>query len=88
METKALHVSQVTLLNFGIAADIIGERQVQVELPDSWTVGDLRMYLAGRYPKLADLASLRFAINDEYATEETPIKGGDEVVLIPPVSGG
>lgn len=81
-------MNQVTLLNFGIAADIIGERQMQVELPEDWTVRDLRVYLAGRYPDLANLASLRFAINDEYAAEETPIGAGDEVVLIPPVSGG
>jgi len=81
-------VGRVTLLNFGIAADIIGERQMMVDLPEGWTVGDMRQYLAGRYPRLAELASLRFAVNDEYAEEDTPIRPGDEVVLIPPVSGG
>lgn len=81
-------MNEVTLLSFGIAADIIGERRMQVELPDGWTVGDLRFYLGGRYPELANLASLRFAINDEYSAEETSIVSGDEVILIPPVSGG
>lgn len=76
-------MSQVTLLNFGIAADIIGERQMQIELSDGWTVGDIRHYLSGRYPRLADLASLRFAVNDEYASDETSVNAGDEIVLIP-----
>lgn len=81
-------MNEVTLLNFGIAAEIIGERRMQVEFPDGWTVGDLRLYLGGRYPELTNLGSLRFAVNDEYAREETLIVAGDEVVLIPPVSGG
>lgn len=79
---------KLTLLAFGIAKDITGQRFSEIELPEHSTVTDLRKILAGQYPVLNDLAALRFAINSEYAQEEDTLKEGDEVALIPPVSGG
>jgi molybdopterin synthase sulfur carrier subunit len=41
------------------------------------------------YPELAALATLtRYGINLEFVEPDTPVQEGDEVVLIPPVSGG
>ncbi len=79
---------KLTLLAFGIAKDITGKRFSQIEMPDNCTVAQLRSVLAEQYPVLSDLAALRFAINSEYAQEGDTLKDGDEVALIPPVSGG
>jgi molybdopterin synthase catalytic subunit len=59
-----------------------GSGRIEVELPDDATVGDLlaAMELAPR--------SCVAAVNREYAAEHTRIAPGDEVALVPPVSGG
>ncbi len=50
---------------------------------------DAKAALAGRYPRLRGLLdSARLALNLEYRPWETPLHDGDELCLIPPVSGG
>lgn len=52
----------------------------------------VRHSLAGRYPKLKDVVldedNITLALNEEYVTGTTPLKQGDVVALIPPISGG
>ena len=59
-----------------------GRDRVAVELPEGATVADLlaAMDVAPR--------SCVVAINREYAGEDQPVRAGDEVALVPPVSGG
>lgn len=71
---------------YGIAREILGGAQ-ELEIPGIH-VGDLRKALISSYPALSDLTSLMVAVNAQYATDETILKPTDEVVLIPPVSGG
>lgn len=73
--------------SFGIAKDIIGERSTTIET-DAMTVGELRSWLVNKYPELLELRSLFIAINQNYADDSSDIKETDEIVLIPPVSGG
>jgi len=50
---------------------------------------DAKTALLERYPRLAGLIGYaRLAINQEYRLWETPLADGDELGLIPPVSGG
>ena len=79
---------KINLVAFGIAKDILGGREVDYSWEGPATVGGLLHDLGKKYPQLSDLASLKVAINSEYANEEQPITERDEVVLIPPVSGG
>jgi molybdopterin converting factor subunit 1 len=79
---------KISLLSFGIAKDIIGQRFLDLELPAAASVGDLRSMLVQRFPPLTDLTSVRLAVNGEYATEHLTLGENDEVALIPPVSGG
>lgn len=79
---------QIKILPFGITKDIVNEKIIYFELNNNITVGSLRSKLIHQYPALAELNSLAIAINGEYALEEQEISSGDEVVLIPPVSGG
>ena len=41
---------------------------------------------AKRFPELS--SSLALSINREYASKEAPLSDGDEIALLPPVSGG
>jgi molybdopterin synthase sulfur carrier subunit len=72
---------------FGIAKEIVGASSLKIE-KEIFSVKDLLAYIKLEYPAFNDLTSLLIAINDEYATMESSIKSGDEIALIPPVSGG
>lgn len=71
---------------YGIVRDIAG-KSFEMKVPGK-TVGDLRSALIQTYPSLANLPSLMIAVNQNYAGDDQPISPEDEVVLIPPVSGG
>lgn len=76
------------LLLFGITKDIIGSSPFELSLMGENTAGNLIKQLTAEYPKLKDLNSIAIAVNGEYAQNETIIEEGDEIALIPPVSGG
>ena len=77
---------KVQVIAYGIARDIAAAN-FEIDV-DGHTVGDLRAALARAYPALRDLASLMIAVNASYAGDEVSLGPSDEVVLIPPVSGG
>jgi molybdopterin converting factor subunit 1 len=78
----------VKLLAFGIVRDVVGGSTSGVEVPNTCTVGNLTEILIELYPALSSLSSFTIAVNGEYALPDTLIKSGDEVAIIPPVSGG
>ncbi len=78
----------VQLVAFGIAKDILGQRQVTFDTPSAQNVGDLILQLGSTYPDFTKLTSLRVAVNEAYVQNDYVLQDGDEVVLIPPVSGG
>lgn len=73
---------------FGIARDILGARSLAFETPETLTVGELKHRLLERYPSFSQLKSLYIAVNAEYGDENLALTEQDEIVLIPPVSGG
>ncbi len=76
------------ILTFGIARDIIGSSVLTVEMLEGATVDDLKRQILTLYPGFIALSSLMIAVNTEYGNETTVLKEGDEIALIPPVSGG
>ncbi|WP_259015558.1 molybdopterin converting factor subunit 1 [Emticicia fluvialis] len=76
------------VLCFGITRDIIGQFEYKVSLPANATVADLKNHLAVQFPAFGKLKSLRIALNETYAEDPMLLKENDEIVLIPPVSGG
>lgn len=79
---------EITILAFGIAKDILGARQTTLEISEPTTAGSIKSILMDKYPDFVKLKSLALAINEEYVDDDTPIKDKDELVIIPPVSGG
>lgn len=59
-----------------------------VEIPDGASVGVLTRELIGLYPDILQLPEARVSVNYEYVDADHPLSEGDEVALIPPVSGG
>ena len=80
---------QVTVRYFAGHRDITGRAEERVELAEDATVGMLWESLVARYPRLGGYSGkLLYAVNQEFGMLETPLRAGDEVALIPPVSGG
>jgi molybdopterin-guanine dinucleotide biosynthesis protein A len=82
---SSMNTHNVTLLYFGIVADIIGNFSENI----AWngTLGDLNQMLLQKHPQLAN-QQLRYAINRNLATMDQTIAPGDEIALLPPFSGG
>jgi len=78
----------IKITAFGITRDIVGTHEFELNIHENASVSDLRMALGEAYPRLADLTSLAIAVNQEYAKDDVQLTEKDEVVLIPPVSGG
>ena len=77
------------LLFFGIAKDIVGQREISdYTIGSDATVSDLLENLKNQYPRLSELSSIAIGVNQEYASESHKLNVNDEVALIPPVSGG
>jgi len=74
---------------FAILRERAGCSTVSKELADGSTVADLWRELQIDYPKL-DVPGLRmlYAVNQNYVNLDQPLKDQDEVVFVPPVSGG
>ena len=79
---------EIELLAFGIAREICGGSAVKLETPDVLDCAELKDILLEKYPRLGALASFLLAVNEEFALPEQKINAGDEVAIIPPVSGG
>jgi molybdopterin converting factor subunit 1 len=79
---------KITVLLFGISADLVGKSSMEIVLEADSTVGDFKSILQKTYPKLVQLDSYAIAVNESYADDQTQIKERDTVAVIPPVSGG
>jgi molybdopterin converting factor subunit 1 len=75
---------EVTVRLFAMLRERAGQPELTLELPDGARVGDALAQLHG----LAEGVPLVMAVNREYADEERVLDPGDELALIPPVSGG
>lgn len=86
---EARRKMKVTVLYFASCRDMAGKAEETQEIPRGSTARDLLEALIQKHPLLAGLeANLAVSINQEYAEKDAPLADGDEVALIPPVSGG
>lgn len=87
--TPAAAGLRVRIRLFAMQRELAGARELAVELPVGSTVADAWAALVRRHPVLEPgRRSVRFAVNGEYAEATAPLADGDEVAMIPPVSGG
>ena len=81
---------EIRVLFFASAREKVGVGSMQVTLPLPACLHDLTQVLYQEYPQLNALKPyLRWAINQAFEEDpQAPLKQGDEVALIPPISGG
>lgn len=77
------------VLFFAQLRDRVGADELVVRLPTGSTGRDLVRWVSRHHPKAEGLLGVsRLAVHCEYVPLDTPLRDGDEVAVIPPVSGG
>jgi molybdopterin synthase sulfur carrier subunit len=80
---------QITVKLFAIFQEVFATDEMQIKLESGASVSQIFDRLVSQHPNLEQWRSLtRYAINLSFAEPNTILKNGDEVALIPPVSGG
>ena len=80
---------QIRALFFGLLKDTVGTDQQTMEVPPETTVAELLALFAAETSKQSGIwTRVAVAINREYAERSRVLAEGDEVALLPPVSGG
>ena len=79
----------VTVRLFARLRELVGAGELQRDIPDDATVAAVWESLVRDHAAIAPYAeSMSCAVNAEYARMNTPLRDGDEVAFLPPVSGG
>ena len=79
----------VTVKLFAAYQDAFDRSELALELPEDTTVAQLCDRLIAQQPQLAPWRSqTRYGVNLQFVEADQRLRHGDEVVLIPPVSGG
>jgi molybdopterin synthase catalytic subunit len=80
---------KVTVRLFAVLRERAKTSELALELPEGSNTADLLEQLSAKYPSLTTwLSKCAVAVNRQYVDRDAPVKDGDEVAVIPPVSGG
>ena len=89
MEATNKKAIRVRVLFFGAARDAAGREELELSLSSQANVASAFAQLLADYPALARFGnSLLLAVNQEYALRDRKLSDGDELAVLPPVSGG
>ena len=78
----------VTVVFLASYREIAGTARARIALPPGATVAELVAQVCAQYRGLPDAERIVAAVNNEYREPDFVLDDGDEVALIPPVSGG
>jgi MoaE-MoaD fusion protein len=80
---------RVTVLFFGVLKEMLSSESQTLDLPSGATVDGVLAHYRELLPQQARLwQALAIAVNRSYAAHDCALREGDEVALLPPVSGG
>ncbi|MCB0274635.1 MAG: molybdopterin converting factor subunit 1 [Calditrichaeota bacterium] len=73
---------------FARGRELAGRSQCTLSLESGATVEQALAVLRTQFPPLAELTVFMTAVNMTYVEGDSPLRDGDELAIIPPVSGG
>ena len=80
---------KIRLRLFAVAKQAAVSDSIEVDLPEGANIGRLRQALVEQVPELSGMVDrMMFAMDAEYAADETEVRPNADVACIPPVSGG
>ena len=79
----------ISVLLFARVREVFAQDSVSLDWSRGGTIGDVRSALSSLRPNVADLLiRCAIALNGEYVSDDRGVSSGDEIAVIPPVSGG
>lgn len=79
----------VRVLLFAALTEQGGTSELELTLPDNATAGDVKTHLKQKFASMEPLLdSCAIAVNQSYVKPDHKLREGDDVAIIPPVSGG
>ena len=78
---------KILVLFFGATANTVGERRIEMSLPDGATSNTVFEQIKDKFPKLNSL-KLHYSLNQTYAIGNETVRDGDELAVFTAVSGG
>jgi molybdopterin synthase sulfur carrier subunit len=80
---------QITVKLFAAYQEVYGVPELQLNFPINTSVQEVLDFMVQEKPQLEQWRTItRFGVNLQFVEENTILQNGDEVVFIPPVSGG
>jgi MoaE-MoaD fusion protein len=80
---------RIRVLFFGILRDVTGLREDSIDVPEGGQASAVFDQYAARFPRLRELsASIVLAVNQKFCAPSARLSDGDELAMLPPVSGG
>jgi len=80
---------RVTVQLFARLRELAGGPEWIVDVPDGASIADVWRVTCARHPGLGDFAAaVSAARNEDFAPLTTPVRDGDAIAFLPPVSGG
>ncbi|HVO97309.1 MAG TPA: molybdenum cofactor biosynthesis protein MoaE [Bryobacteraceae bacterium] len=80
---------RINVLFFGILRDVTGLREDSIEIPDGGLASSVFDDYAARFPQLGEMSrSIVLAVNQRFCAPGEELSDGDELAMLPPVSGG
>jgi molybdopterin converting factor subunit 1 len=86
---KMTSIVRISILYFATVKDATGIRMESIDLSDDTTIREMLSKISIIYPKLKHiLNNIQISVNYRIVDFNTILKDGDEVALLPPISGG
>jgi molybdopterin synthase catalytic subunit len=80
---------KVRVLFFSVLRDVARREEMEVEIAEGENLGQMLERLSAELPGLrAWEGKLLLAVDEDYATQDTVLREGQEVAVMPPVQGG
>jgi molybdopterin converting factor subunit 1 len=80
---------RIKLKLFAQLKDVLKTDEIEIDLRENATVGELKEVIKKQIPELGEfMASVSFAVDDEYVGAGKTLNQGATVAVIPPISGG
>ena len=79
---------KVNVKFFALGRELVGNSSLEIEMNENDNIKNLIDRLHKEHPKFKELKSFLVAVNMEYADFEKSLNDGDQIAIIPPVSGG
>jgi MoaE-MoaD fusion protein len=80
---------KINVLLFGVLRELAGRSSETIELAEAARAREVLSYYARQFPRFeAMIPALAISVNREYSEADRVLRPGDEVALLPPVSGG